>query len=255
MRENSSIHLSITLLEAIAKKELDPDRHPDIKLHIDQCETCAAYLNKLKTGQGLSPSLVSQPSSSESGKRGPAIYREEEFPERRSKAGTLLLLGLIILVVGGAILFFHPPFLDDTLPVQDDSVFNIRINGDTLPEDPTGVTCTNGDLVEFFTERSRPFYFLVLSQDDGGAIKNCLPGTSDTAELAESDGSELLPDRLVLQGDWTRKTLFCILKDEKFSFLEALTIVNRYLRKELPSDRPQIEVYYLTRSNSPSGKH
>jgi hypothetical protein len=153
---------------------------------------------------------------------------------------------VLILLLAGSVLFFKTSYLERGFSVSSYSSVAVRLNTHPIDDKSDVIRCRAGDTLEIAIGGSGPLYGRILCQNDGGPLRNFRPSTSRVLSWTGAKG-EFFPQRIILDKHWKRKTLYCVAARRPLPVLESISLVNRYLRKELTRDRPIIEVFYLTR--------
>ena len=254
MRENSSIHLSLSILDSIADKSLNLEKYPDIKVHIDSCESCANYIMRAEARAKSFKRNIPRPGNIDNTlrKTSAILTNKRSLRDNFNKLfqyllcpKPVLLISLVIVFLTAGIIFYQSPFLKGDMGIENTNSFIVWINNKQIENKEKPIPCKENDSLQFSIISPKPLNYYILYQDDGGQIQIYFPENLEQAIKAGNTKGELLPQKIILHKNWKKKTIYCILTYKELSFVEAITIVNRYLRKELPGDRPLIETFYL----------
>jgi hypothetical protein len=149
----------------------------------------------------------------------------------------------LVLLFGGLFLF-KTSSIENDIMIKGAVSLSLRINGTPVAGDKGAIPCSPGDTLEFLATGQQPLYCRVLYQNNDGSLQNC-PLLARNSTLACGPENGFLTERIILEKGWKKKNLYCILTGKELPFVEAVFIINRYLRKELTRERPLIETFYL----------
>lgn len=236
-----SNHLSSFKLEAILCGELDPDKEPEVKAHLNECAICTTYLkkapifsNSFETKFSSVEILLERQSPIENIKNETVVDKIKNALSIIMSPRPVLAFGSIVIAFAFSLFLFLPQHDKNPYTIKGSGFFELWINGNKVSENTIRVKA--GDTLQFGITSNSPLYYAIYFQDDNGPMERYGIGEEETILKAGKPESELLPNSIILNNGWKKEIIY--------AFLSKLPITEEQIKNR--HDDILVEKFYLS---------